>query len=186
MAPREMSEMNSKQLHGLAVLSLDSGEKLGSLARTYVDGPKKRIAGFAFTESGGFMQVESEPNIDAGDVHTVGPDAIIVDSRDAVHGRNVNEHFADYLVLDELAHRPVLSANGTSVGQVASLDFDNHSLELTEIEVSSGRFAANRTISMRQVITVGRDYVIVDDGAVRVEQEITEPMPDIVAESSPA
>jgi sporulation protein YlmC with PRC-barrel domain len=178
--------MNSKDLHGIAVLSIESGEKLGSLARTYVDGPKKRIAGFAFTESGGFMQVESEPNIDTRDVRTLGPDAIIVDSRDAIHGKNVNEHFADYLVLDELAHRPVLSASGTSIGQVSSLEFDTDSFALTEIDVSSGRFAANRAIPMRQVITIGRDYVIVDDGAVRVEQAIAEPIPDIVAETSPA
>jgi sporulation protein YlmC with PRC-barrel domain len=178
--------MNSKELHGLAVMNLESGEKLGKLARTYVDGPQKRIAGFAFTESGGFMQVESEPNIDTRDVRTVGPDAIIVDSREAIHGKNVNEHFADYLVLDELAHRPVLSANGTSVGQVASLDFDNQSFALTNIEVSSGHFSANRTIPMSQVITFGRDYVIVDDGAVSVGQAIAAPMPDIVAEGSPA
>jgi sporulation protein YlmC with PRC-barrel domain len=178
--------MNSKDLHGIAVLSIESGEKLGSLARTYVDGPKKRIAGFAFTESGGFMQVESEPNIDSGDVQTVGPDAIIVNSRTSIHGKNVNEHFGDYLVLDELAHRPVLSASGTSIGQVSSLEFDTDSFALTEIDVSSGRFAANRAIPMRQVITIGRDYVIVDDGAVRVEQAIAEPIPDIVAETSPA
>lgn len=178
--------MNSKELHGLAVMSLESGEKLGSLARTYVDGPKKRIAGFAFTESGGFMQVESEPKVDTSDIRTVGPDAIIVDSRESVHGENVNQHFADFLVLDELANRPVLSANGTSVGQVASVDFDNHSFALTDIEVSSRHFAASRTIPMRQVVTIGRDYVIVDDGAVRVEQKIAEPIPDIVAETSPA
>lgn len=176
--------MNSKQLNGLPVLSLESGEKLGSLSRTYVDGPNKRIAGFAFTESGGFLQVESEPKVDASDVHTVGPDAIIIDSREAVKGATVNKRFPDFIVLDDLAHRPVMSANGTTLGQIASLDFDNHTFKLTEIEVSSGYFSSNRTIPIRQVITVGPDYVIVDDGAIRADGKSAaaelEPMPDAI------
>ena len=82
--------MNSKDLHELPVLSIESGEKLGTLARTYLDGPEKRLAGFAFTESGGFRKVESEPNIDTKDVRTLGPDALIVDRRESIHGDTVN------------------------------------------------------------------------------------------------
>ena len=160
--------MNSRQLHELQVLSLESGEKLGTLARTYLDGPQKRLAGFAFTESGGFLKVESEPNIDTTDVRTVGPDAVIVDRRESVQGDAVNAHYADFLVLDELIHRPVLSRNGTSVGRVASVEFDNRSFRLTEIEVQHGRFAVHQQIPIRQVVTIGPDYVIVNDGAIRL------------------
>ena len=96
------------------MLSLESGEKLGTLARTYLDGPEKRLAGFAFTESGGFLKVESEPNIDTKDVRTLGPDALIVDRRESIHGDTVNAHYGDFFVLDELIRRPVMSRNGTS------------------------------------------------------------------------
>ena len=180
--------MNSKELHGLPVLSLESGEKLGTLARSYLDGPQKRLAGFAFTESGGFLKVESEPKIDTKDIHTVGPDAVIVDRRESVHGDTVSAHYADFLVLDELIHRPVLSRNGTSVGQVASVEFDNHSFRLTEIEVQHGRFAAHQQIPIRQVVTIGPDYVIVNDGAIRTEEApaiaAIEPTPEIIEGSA--
>ena len=180
--------MNSNQLHGLPVLSLESGEKLGTLARTYLDGPQKRLAGFAYTESGGFLKVESEPKIDTKDVRTVGPDAVIVDRRESVDGDVVSAHYEDFLVLDELIHRPVLSRNGTSVGQVASVEFDNRSFHLTTIEVQHGRFAAHQQVPIRQVVTIGPDYVIVNDGAIRTEEAPTiaaiEPAPEIIAGSA--
>jgi len=180
--------MNSKDLHGLPVLSIESGEKLGTLARTYLDGPEKRLVGFAFTESGGFRQIESEPNIDTKDVRTLGPDALIVDRRESIRGDTVNAHYEDFLVLDELTHRPVMSRNGTSIGHVASVEFDDRSFRLTGIEIQHGLFGAHEQIPIRKVVTIGPDYVIVDDSAIRTEEAPAiaahEPTPEIIEGSA--
>ena len=160
--------MNSKDLNGLIVLSINDGQRLGTVNRTYVDGPAKQIAGFSFTESGGFMQVESEPKLDTSDVRSVGPDALTIEDRSAVRAVRLNEQYADLLVLEKVSQLPVLTEGGSSVGHVVSVEFDPHSYALTGLEVSSGRFKVNRSIQIDHVITIGRDYIIVDEGLVHL------------------
>jgi sporulation protein YlmC with PRC-barrel domain len=155
--------VNSRQLKGLAVLSIDDGEQIGTIARTYVDGEQKRIAGFAFAAAGGFMEAESEPKVDVEEVRSLGPDVLTVEKGQDVRGASINQRYSSLLVLDDLTHRPVLSESGTAVGQVASIEFDPRSFALTRIEVSPGYFKHNQTIPIDQVAAIGPDYVIVDD-----------------------
>ena len=159
--------MNSKELKSLNVLTVDGGEKLGSLARTYVDGTEMRIVGFAFREGGSFMQVESEPKLDTSDIHSLGPDALLLDHKESVHGAEVNERAGELQILEEISGRSLLTEGGDSMGEVASISFDAHSFALTEIELSAGHFKANTTIPIDQVVIIGRDYVIVNDGDAR-------------------
>jgi hypothetical protein len=59
---------------------------------------------------------------------------------------------------------------------------------LTEIEVQHGRFAAHQQIPIRQVVTIGPDFVIVNDGAIRTEETpavvAIEPTPEIIEGSA--
>lgn len=155
--------MNSKHLNGLQVLNVDGGAKLGTVSRAYVDREAKRIAGFAYSAGGGFMRVESEPKLDTSEVRSLGPDALMIEHDLGDSGASVSERYHTLLVLDEMHNRPILTENGTAVGKIASIDFDNHSYELAQIEISPGYFKTHSTVPIDQVITVGPDYVIVDD-----------------------
>ena len=169
--------MNSKELKGIPVLSIDDGEKLGSVSRAYVDAAQKRIVGFAYNAGGGFLKAESEPKLDADEVHTLGPDALMLDKKVGETGASMSERYSQLLILDDIGSLPVLSESGISVGQIASVDFDHHSYQLTQIEVSPGHFKSNQAILIDQVLTIGRDYVIVQDAVVTpaTPPEETEP-----------
>ena len=166
--------MNSNRLNGLTVLSIDDGKKIGTVSRAYVDREQKRVAGFAYTASGGFMKIESEPKVDATEVRSLGPDALTLANKQAAQGRDVSKRFNTLLVLEELTHRPVLSKSGTSVGQIASINFDDHNFNLTRIEVSPGMLQRNHDIPIDKVAIIGPDYVIVDDSVVQVSAEPTD------------
>ena len=155
--------MNSKELKGLPVLSIDGGEKLGSVSRAYVDAEQRRIVGFAYNAGSGFMQAESEPKLDAEEVHTLGPDALMLDHKGGDTGASVSQRYSELLVLDEIAGLPLMSENGTSAGQMASVEFDQHSYQLTGIDISHGRFKGHQRAPIDHVVTIGRDYVIVRD-----------------------
>src|SRR5688500_3566928 len=81
--------VNSKNLKNLPVMSIEGGEKLGTVSRAYVDAAQKRIVGFAYSAGGGFMQAESEPKLDAEEVHTLGPDALMLDHKGGETGASV-------------------------------------------------------------------------------------------------
>jgi uncharacterized protein YrrD len=160
------ASVNSKRVKGIPVLSIDDGEKLGSVNRAYVDAGEKRVVGFAYSSGGGFLQVESELKLDTADIRSLGPDALMLDRKDGDTGASVSERYGQLLILDDIGSLPVMSESGISIGQMASLDFDHHSFALTQIEISPGYFKANQAIPIEQVVAIGRDYVIVDDAAM--------------------
>lgn len=164
--------MNSKQLNGLPVFNISNGEKLGSVVGAYLDAATKRVLGFAFAAGGSLMSVESEPKVDSTDIHALGPSALTLDGKDAVKGSVTNERFGELEILDSLNGRRVLTEGGTALGQVASVEFDVHSFELTQVEVSLGRFAGSRPIPIDQVVSIGPDFVIIRDAHRAGKDEI--------------
>ena len=172
--------MNSKDLKGIPVLSIADGEKLGTVARAYVDPAQRRIVGFAYKAEGGFMRAESEPKLDVAEVHTLGPDGLMLDHKGGETGASVSQRYSELLSLDEISDLPLLSESGEAVGQMASVEFDHQSYELRSLAVSHGHFKAKESIGMDRVTAIGRDYVIVSNAAAGHE----EPAPAMDASSS--
>jgi uncharacterized protein YrrD len=168
--------VNSKNLKNLPVMSIEGGEKLGTVSRAYVDAKQKRIHGFAYDAGGGFMKTESEPKVDAEEVHTLGPDALMLDHKGGETGASVSQRYSELLILDEIAGLPVLAENGTSAGQMASVEFDQHSYQLTGIDISHGRFKGHQRASIDQIVTIGRDYVIVQNAILEPGEPASTPV----------
>jgi uncharacterized protein YrrD len=162
--------MNSKELKGIPVLSIADGEKLGTVSRAYVDAAQRRIFGFAYTAGGGFLQTESEPKLDLAEVHSLGPDALMLDHKGGETGASVSQRYSELLVLDEIASLPLLSEGGIALGKLASIEFDATTYELTGLDVSHGAFSANKRIGIDRVTAIGRDYVIVADVVSRSDE----------------
>lgn len=168
--------MNSKDLKGIPVLSIADGERIGTVVRAYVDTAQRRIVGFAYSAGGGFLKTESEPKLDVTEVHSLGPDALMLDHKGSDTGTSVSQRYSELLSLDEISSLPVLSERGTSLGQMASVEFDAHSYALLGLDVSHGHFKSNESIGIDRVTAIGRDYVIVAD--VVSEQAETAPSLD--------
>ena len=157
--------MNSKQVKGLAVISISDGKKLGSVNHLFIDAAQKQVVGFSVSGSHGLLSADPDQGmiVDAKDVHSLGPDALTLTDTSAARGEATNTAYGGLIDADQLTKRKVMTEGGTLVGQVASLEFDPSSYRLTGIEASPGFFKSNRMIPIEQVTNIGEELVMVAD-----------------------
>jgi sporulation protein YlmC with PRC-barrel domain len=156
--------MHTSHVNGLSVVSIGTGERLGSVSEILLDPAADHIAAFAIEDgaSGGLLssQPPSTRWINARDVHAIGPDAMTVQDdtvlRDAAGD-------ADMTPLSVLVGEKVVTEGGTYVGQVAAAEIDEHSMNVTGLDVSPGFFKSNKVVGKAELITVGDAMVIVAD-----------------------
>lgn len=165
--------MNSKQLKGLAVISIKDGEKLGTIEQVYLDPGAKKIVGFAVRHGGGGLLTSAEaapPDlIDVDDVHAVGQDAVTLADKGAVRGDQTRARLDQLMELDELTKLKTVTEGGTGLGSVAGAEIDDRSFALRELEVSAGFFSSNRHVPIGQVVSIGHDLVVVSDAVAADE-----------------
>ena len=162
--------MNSKHVKGLAVVSIADGAKVGTIDGAFLDPATKRVVGFSLASGGGLLGGgEPAMTIDVDEIHSLGPDAMTVDSAAAARGAQTTAAAASLVDLDELTKRKVLTEGGTLVGGVVSADFDEKTFRLTQIEASPGFFKTNKHIPIDQVTSIGNDIVVVADAVCAVE-----------------
>ena len=157
--------MNNKQIDGIAVISIADGRKLGTVDHIYFDPLEKKVVGFAVASGGGMLSAESGSGgiIDAADVHSLGQDALTVKDASALRGDNVSDRYASLIDINDLIKEKVVSEGGALVGQVVSIEFDQTSFALQEVEVSPGYFKSNKRVLASQVTSIGQDVVVVSD-----------------------
>ena len=160
--------MNSKNLKGLAVISIADGEKLGTLDRVYLDPTAKRVVGFAVKHGGLFAGGELGL-IDVDDVHALGQDALTLADKGAVRGDRTRARLDQLVDLDELVKHRAVTEGGTFVGQVTGVEVDRTSFHLAELEISPGFFKSNKLVPVGQVVSIGHDLVVVADAVCAPE-----------------
>jgi uncharacterized protein YrrD len=180
-----MTRMDNKRIKGLPVVSIAEGEKLGTIARAFVDPTGLKLVGFAVDGSGrsslagrvtglvsgGAAGTDATAMLRVDDVHALGPDALTVDDRAKVRFGE-NESMGDGLLdLEELTGRRVVTENGTYVGNVASIAFDPASFRVTEVEASPGFFKSNTAVPVDLITSVGGDLIVVSDAVCAPEPE---------------
>lgn len=163
--------MNSKHVRGVAVVSIADGAKIGTIDRAFLDPATRRIVGFSLGSGGGLLSGGGEPamTIDVNEIHSLGPDAITVDSAAAARGAETSAAAASLVDLEDLTKRKVLTEGGTLVGNLVSVDFDERSFQLTQVEASPGFFKSNKHIPIDQITSIGSDVVIVVDAVCAAE-----------------
>ena len=121
--------MQGEELRGLAVVSVRQAEKLGTVDDLLVDVSNHRMA--ALLLQGGVFR--EGPMVRWSDIHSLGPDAIMVDdSSAAVATANENHDVR----LSDLRDTRVVGDNGELEGTVAGVDFDADSGKVTAYIVS--------------------------------------------------
>lgn len=157
--------MNGKHLKGLTVISIADGERLGTIDRVLVDPHSKQVIGFAVSH-GGLLNSDAPAVIDADDIHSLGPDAVTLSDRAAIRGDQTTGRQNDLMDLDDLLKLRVVTEGGTLIGDVADVQFDEKSFAFREIDVSPGFFKNNQLVPISQVISIGRELVMVDNSVV--------------------
>jgi uncharacterized protein YrrD len=168
--------VNSKQIKGLAVISIADGEKLGTVDQVFLDPAQKQVVGFAVRHGGGLMAPDSAAPelVDVDDVHALGHDAVTLADKGAVRGDQTRARLDQLMEIDDLTKLKAVTEGGTAVGQVASVDFDDRAFRLEQIEVSPGFFKSNKHVPIGQVVSIGRDLIVVHDAVCAPEPETTE------------
>jgi uncharacterized protein YrrD len=160
--------MKNTHLKGIGVISIAEGRKLGTIARSYFDPESRRLVGFVIHQGGGLLSPEPDRHgiVDVSEVHSLGPDALMVTDESAFHGEETSERYAELVDLDELVTRKAVTEGGTRVGDIAALDFDERTFALRAVEVSPGLFQTNREIPASQVVSIGVDVLVLSDAVL--------------------
>ena len=155
--------MNTNHVNGLTVVSIGTGERLGSISEILLDPAADRVAAFAVDAGGGGLLSGFAPQtrwVSASDVHAIGPDAMTIENDSVLHEA---PDAGEMTPISVLVGEKVVTEGGTYVGQVASAEIDEQTMSVTGLEVSPGFFRSNKVVSKDDVITVGDEMVIVTD-----------------------
>ena len=157
--------MKNSHLKGISVISVAEGKKLGTVDRAYFDPERRTVVGLVVYEGGGLLSSEQDRSrvIDASEIHSLGPDALMVADESVMRGEETTARYLELMDLNELVARKAVTEGGTQVGEVASVDVDEKTFTLRAIEVSPGFFQTNREIPAEQIVSVGRDVVVVSN-----------------------
>jgi len=151
------------------VISLADGVKLGTIDHLYLDPALKQIVGFSFHQGGGLFGAKTTGLIDVTDVHAFGPDAVTIDSLEAVRTQLAldNRNYCDDLIdIEELLKREVVTEGGTKVGTVTAVQFSEETYRVTTIQVSAGHFPEPQLIWAHEIMHIGAELIVVHDEVI--------------------
>jgi sporulation protein YlmC with PRC-barrel domain len=155
--------MNASSLKGRSVISRADGSALGTIDDIYVDAGALALLGF-FVEpavSGDAATIYLDPS----DISSIGPDAVMVENRDAMRGEATRARVGALVNLDDVLKRAVVTESGAQLGALAEIDIEPPSAAFTQLVVSPGLLKSNWTIPIEQVRAIGPEFVIVADAA---------------------
>lgn len=157
-----MATKTGGELSGLAVMTLVGGSRLGRVHDVVFHATSGRIAGF-LVDTGGLL---AKPRfLPAGQVHSVGADALTVSDADALGDGAQAQSGPDTLEARTLAGRAVMSEAGTALGTVKDVLVDTEALVVRSLVIATS-FINNAlhgrpTLPLALVRTVGKDSLVV-------------------------
>ena len=183
--------MDVKQIKGLAVVSVNEAQKIGSVDRIFLDPNSRQIVGFTVDTSGRSQGVKQALSamLGAADtdpiatgfvttehVRSLGPDALMVNNVTEMEQGQTEPLGATAVTTDDLHKRKVVTENGTYVGQIDSVIVDPAMMKATHFSVSPGFFKSATDVPVRYVTSIGQDLIVVADEVCRqMEQGGEEP-----------
>ena len=113
-------------------------------------------------KSGGLFSSE-ELIVDAGDVRSIGPDAITVEGQ-AVTQTPAN--VADKIKAARSAERAlvgkrVVTKDGAVAGTITDYSVDERALRIVALTLGGGMFERDQTVPADQIVSVGPDVVVI-------------------------
>lgn len=151
------------ELIGKAIVSGNSGEKLGKVADVLVHSDAHQVVGLVV--AGGVLNAEQV--LPYAEIQTLGADAVI--ARSATGLITARDWHAQPVVATRasaIRKMPVLTASGRALGDVQDILLDEKGM-VDALEVSGGGlFQRRSTVSNAPGLTIGSDAVLIPDDAV--------------------
>ena len=100
-------------------------------------------------------------------VQSIGSNAVMIQNQAAVQHHLTNQEREQYPSLEDITSLPIVAKHGSVVGKVAAVDIDPQSGKITELLATKpgfiGVFESRIHVPVNQLISIGRDAVIVPD-----------------------
>lgn len=157
-----MATKAGSELDGLAVMTLAGGSRLGRVHDIVFHALSGRIVGF-LVEPGGLL---AKPRfLPAGQVHSLGADALTVADADALSNLPAAPAEPDILEARSLAGRAVMTEAGTALGTVKDVLVETEGLVVPSLVLATS-FLDNAlhgrpSLPLALVRTVGKDSLVV-------------------------
>jgi len=160
-----------KDLKGLAVVAVQDGQRLGEVSDVLLSPGDRRVVRLQISSGGLLSGRTTFVEMDA--VTSIGPDAAMIPGRDVVRAESDDSN-RELLNLREFTSLRVVSDQGRLLGTVAGGEIDTPSGRLTTIEIApvglAGLFGRRQSVPIAQVISIGRDVVVVPESAVEADE----------------
>lgn len=172
--------MDVKDLKGLAVVAVQDGQKVGEVADIRISPSDRRVVRLQVS-SGGLLGGRTTV-VEMDDVTSIGPDAVMIPNREVVRAEG-EDAAQNLLNLKEFTGLRAVSDQGRLIGTVAGAEIETPSGRLLTVEIApvgiGGMFGRRQSVGIAEVISIGRDVVVVPESAVQVAEaeasESTEP-----------
>lgn len=155
--------MDAKRLKGMPVVAIEGGEQLGTVRDILFSIDDRAIQAFS-VHSGGLIGGTTNV-VELSDVRSIGPDAVMVQSRAVLQGEETEHRYRQYPSLGEISSLKVVSEEGSHIGSVASALVDEQTGAITGLEIVragfTGPFRPNISVPIDAVISIGRDAVVI-------------------------
>lgn len=159
-----MAIRSGGEITGLAVVTLEGGERLGRLHDVIFNMPSGQIAGFLVSGGGMFARNQFLPT---SQVNSVGNDAVTITGAEALSDQNQAAAEPNEFEARSQEGCPVLSAGGTVLGKITDVLVDTDTLVVTAFLISTGLISSalhgKPRLPLAQVQTIGKDSVVVSD-----------------------
>ena len=153
-----MATRTGRELAGLAVITLNGGERLGRVEDVLFLPSSGQVAGLLVDRGGMFSRPKFLP---AGQIQSVGADAVTVAGEEALAEAGPDPAAVASKTLDG---RPVLNQAGTVLGKVTDVIVDTDSLLITALVLSTGlldnALHGRPLLPLSLVQAIGADSVI--------------------------
>jgi uncharacterized protein YrrD len=162
-----------RDLLGKPVIAYDTGEKFETVTDLVFDQVNNILLGFLVDEGGWFTSARVLP---LAEVQAIGPDAVIVASRDSIVVANTIPRIEE--VLDHnniLKDTRIMTVDGRDLGTMIDLYFDDQTGRVEGYEVSGGLFAdaysGRSFVPAPQTIKIGEDVAFIPSETADLMQE---------------
>lgn len=149
---------------GLKILTLEDGKKIGTVHDIIYDPQDNAIKAFV-VENGGLFS--SPKVILTKNILSIGRDALMIPNDQVIENASKSEDkVADIAKEDTyLTKTKIVTEDGTVLGSVDDVYFDDKTGRVEELEVSEGGFktlqSGRKRVKIHDVVTIGKDATIV-------------------------
>lgn len=157
--------MDVKKLKGIAVVAIESGEKVGAVDDVLFNLEDRSVQALA-VKSGGLLSSSSSV-VEMADVKSIGSDAVMIADRGALQGDQNEHRFRQFPDLGDVTSLRVVTEGGSFVGTISTVRFDEQTGQITDVEISKSGlgsiFGRHLVVPISAVVSIGRDVVVIPD-----------------------